>query len=127
MKATELRIGNYIRHEDKNGAFTVEVIGITPKGATVKYGPGVSTITQEEITPVPLTKQTLLRCGFSEVGIYENVLHRGDYRVYLDAEAKDGLLKYETDDYHLEVEVKSVHQLQNLYFALTGSELPVAL
>lgn len=127
MKATELRIGNYIRHEDNNGAFTVEVVGITPKAITVKYGPGVWTITQEETTPVPLTKDLLLKCGFGEVGIYENVLHRGDYRLYLDAEAKDGLLKYETGDYHLEVEVKSVHQLQNLYFALVSEELPVNL
>lgn len=127
MKAKELRIGNYVRHDNGNGAFTVEVVGITPKEVTVKYGPGVSTITQEEITPLPLTVKTLLKCGFSEVGIYENVYHRGDYRIYLDREANDGLLKYETETYQIEIEVGGVHQLQNLYFALTGEELPVNL
>ena len=120
MKPEELRIGNYIL--GPKGPCKVREIS--------SYGrlfveDDVYERELYDYTPIPLTEDVLLKSGFQEVGFYENVYHRRDYRIFLDKKAKDGLVKYETENYHIEVEVKSLHQLQNLCFALTSEELNI--
>ncbi|MBS1356274.1 MAG: hypothetical protein HPZ83_13140 [Odoribacter sp.] len=126
MTTNELRIGNYVQIATKYRIFRLLVIRISEKTVRTSHQSGPSTIKIKNLQGIPLTQDVILNCGFSEVGFYDNVYHRGDYRIYLNKETSTGLLKYETGDCSFEIEVKHVHQLQNLCFALTGVELPVS-
>lgn len=75
--------------------------------------------------PIPLTEEILLKCGFIK-------LDKEDYFYILqyDMNLKIGedLKLIAWYDLALNnVKIKYLHQLQNLYFALTGSELNVKL
>lgn len=128
MKAQELRIGNWIN--DITGHET-QVRGITKQGIWIgdNAGPGP----EVAFTPIELTHEWLERFGFECIG------KDTDYEMfcigYREDDSHEGVGSYscefelnKNDDgsFHLElssVEVYHVHQLQNLYFALTNQEL----
>lgn len=60
MKANELRLGNYVRHE----GFKVKIVGITNDLVSVQYLAGISDVRPDKITPILLTGDILLKCGF---------------------------------------------------------------
>lgn len=120
MNANELRLGNYILNEKGTPS---EIREISYYGRLF-VDDNLWAQDVYNCEPIPLTKETLLKCGFGEVGFYENVVHKGDFRVHIAGEA-DCLAKYEANGNCLEIEVKALHQLQNLYFALTGEELKI--
>lgn len=125
MKAQELRIGNYIQHfyhgkctHDKNDWIEVNLLDIL-------------SILEDEIEdyrPIPITENWLLKFGFIHNGL------NYDYdRFTFHAQAKK-------DDYFINTEfsikndkcsiiisynIKYVHQLQNVIFALTQRELTI--
>jgi len=76
------------------------------------------TLFLENIEPIPLTEEWLLKFGFEiKQGRFGNE-YWGKINLYTSSDKKivfcfDGYLKG----------IKYVHQLQNLYFALTGNEL----
>jgi hypothetical protein len=104
MKASELRIGNYVYFEDKLLKFDFEM------GWNFDY-----------IKPIPLTEEWLLKFGFEKDGIYYENAHLQLSKMT----SKNGYDCYCTDlDFSIFMtELKHVHQLQNLYFALTNEEL----
>jgi hypothetical protein len=71
------------------------------------------------VLPIPLTEEMLLKCGFKKdlanvfhdkISLYEGKIKEEGFRLY--------------GQYAIEkVKVKYLHQLQNLYFTLTGNEL----
>ena len=122
MKASELRIGNLVNARKTNHTWdqTCLITGLTHKGIYVKYGNGH--IIPINIKPILLTEEWLLKFGgihetggmyfFGNVGI----LH---YR----RENEFSLMNYNYKKGQIYTTIKYVHQLQNLYFALTGKEL----
>lgn len=82
--------------------------------------------------PIPLTPKRLeklgfsnyqkLNCDFEENGLYilhnEVIIHS-----YKDGKFYYGFLANDDDNLSFGIEIKSVHQLQNLIYALTGEEL----
>ena len=127
MKAEELRIGNYII---SHSITMYEVLGIND----FKHGIGARNLETSEIFGVspdtsygiPLTEEWLLKLGFER--------HK-DVRYFYD---KDLLtVSVETGPHNpkgcvyfnswriLKKKPEYVHQLQNLYFALTGEELKI--
>ena len=119
MKANELRIGNWYDH---NGI---------PKQATPNTIEEVWESERSWCKPIPLTEEWLLKFGFEYryAGWFEmRSRFNGDYfemnfhiitkEIHL---LQDSGRKYEV---HL-CNIKHVHQLQNLYFALTGEELTI--
>lgn len=122
INAKELRIGNLIGfgekyfqvHEIQEKCFYV----LGEKGVELKN-------TVAELRPIPLTEKWLVKFGFEKTNESEEVewyrlnnfeiaIHEEDNQVYFVFQHM--VLRF----------IKSVHQLQNLYFSLTGSELTVA-
>ena len=121
----ELRIGNYIQYRDKSSLLTVESLGSN----------GFSTINQDgiqygsddicEYNGIPLTEEWLLKFGFvkneDEYILGHLSLEDRSKDIYSKDVNKEDFGSWFINSYLLEIEY--VHQLQNLYFALTGEEL----
>jgi len=120
MKANELRIGNYV-YDTLGKVNKIDLEAIT-------Y---IIRETHNQVKPIPLTEEWLLKFdmeftdGFSSsrklyLNNYENDISKITYS------PKERLLRLSNGDTKgtmLIPHVKYVHQLQNLYFALTGEEL----
>lgn len=118
QQGKELRIGNYINYKDENHLF--EVVAIDDLGVRVKDEEQITWIEYDCFDPIPLTEKHLIGFGFKEdeFGNFEN---------------ESRLILFKKEDYYyfivqwgssvIGAETKNVHQLQNLYFALTGEEL----
>lgn len=120
IQPNELRIGNWIYDDGKP-------IQVTTGLFYLMYEYEDRFDSYHDILPIPLTEEILLKCGFDGIGFYENVFSKGSFRVHLNKEGKKALLVYHHDNNHIELEVKSLHDLQNVFFALTGTELEVKL
>lgn len=138
MKAQELRIGNYI-NTSALGDFKIskkDMIDI------IKYDGEMhmTNPTKPVLKPIPLTEEWLLKFGFDKdlfVVDDENqktsdVVYRidKDKFVTFSMSAPKGniwfpMLKNKDGGNWLLYGIKHVHQLQNLYFALTGEELTI--
>lgn len=108
MKASELRIGNYYNH---NG----EIKKVTPNIILELF--------ENErvwIEPIPITEEWLLNFGFSEkLGNWE----LPNFRFHINKPMNfDGFIFCEGYSVITD-KIQFIHQLQNLYFALTGEEL----
>ena len=126
MNANELRIGNLVYKSLKSG-----------QGRTVINPIGCQDIVRifEDIgsfnyAPIPLTEDILLKCGFE---IRKYGLSK-DYYIGINEITKDWLFyivwlnDFEYPFYmNGRHQVKCLHQLQNLYFALTQKELTIKL
>lgn len=125
MKTTDLRIGNFI--QDQFGDVII-VDGLDDMDVfSIKHGD----IPIYGVDPIPLTEQWLLDFGFKICtksgvhngwGIGENPL-TNDYLMFLvwmKNEDRSLAELFYRNGYHT---IKHVHQLQNLYFALTQEEL----
>jgi hypothetical protein len=124
MKSNELRIGNYVLFNKSNneiGCITsVETfvsnqfkVGFDNR-IDIKYY-------DDEIKPIPLTEEWLLKFGF-RIGKTEE---------YYELEFVE-MFGYDNEDWNfkylgnlIKLDLKYVHSLQNLYFALTGEELTI--
>lgn len=116
MKASELRIGNCVNYEQT----THIIYQISNNFCSCYWYKGdprdADTHRTNDIKPIPLTEEWLLKFGFKKdnnftwVKIEMELMQRDDgFWIWLGA---DLYLKY-------------VHQLQNLYHALTGNELEI--
>ena len=118
MKAIELRIGNSIIY---NGGLPEDVDEITiVEIADIVWLQQNNYEFNKYHKPIPLTEEWLLRFGFERNDNYKiKEFVRGDMIIYtynkVNKEVYYGIC--------VEVKIKYIHQLQNLYFALTGREL----
>jgi hypothetical protein len=107
MKAQELRIGNWVRHKDI-GLFTIK--GINPHVDDYKVTTDSSWVYLKNCKPIPLTEEWLERFNWNppkDIGVA--------FSLTTDE------IHFVAGNYYKTIEY--VHQLQNLYFALTGEEL----
>jgi hypothetical protein len=105
MKANELRIGNYILLKGFTKPTQVWIIDTT------------ETSTKTTASPILLTEEWLLKFDFIS-NPYEDRYEKGPIHVECDKTKGKTYLWIENMPH-----IKYVHQLQNLYFALTGLEL----
>lgn len=134
MKAEELRIGNLIMKDDTVFAIT----GITPKYVSYEHsGELTFNFRLEDVQPILITAEWLGRFGFQENRLFSSMrrpLHQpqnGLNKTWLIV-SYDYLLGwlevFERDGHPESVQtfkfrIQFVHELQNLMFALTSSEL----
>ena len=134
MEARELRIGNIVINREDYAPFEIT------------EGWEIDNIGLYE--PIPLTEEWLLKFGFENWGLgslFNNEYE--SYNRYVLFNVLDGTSNFEihyikstygnTEDYQFVIscdederlnwgsDIKHVHQLQNLYFALTGKELEI--
>lgn len=116
IKANELRIGNFIKNF-KNEIHCVKEIRVD----YWSNKPGsFQTFSFEKSNGIPLTPEVLEKCGFDENGKLNHFkigYDNDDFvKAQMSVQFQDTMIK-----------VKYLHQLQNLYFALTGNELEINL
>ena len=116
IKASDLRIGNLVISSSK----IIAIESIDKYGVNVfycrDYGEEYWCL-HDNLTPIPLTEEWLLKFGFEKsiIGMRLNVFLFSDGVMCIP----DGQEARELPH------IKYVHQLQNLFFALTDKELTV--
>ncbi len=135
MKIEDLRIGNLVRVNNKQfhpnlkgailrvtGLYERSSNGVIETSVNLEYGRETYSQFVEYIKPVALTEQWLLDLGFK---VKREFYEKGKLSILL-ANLKDYLPNgrvYYNSWAIMESQPKYVHQLQNLYFALTQEEL----
>ena len=115
MIENELRIGNLVQFSEDGTIFTVG--SIEEKGFTVQNEEETTWIESELFEPIPLTEERLLEFGFEKDVSKYNICWflNHVYIWFVDGEYIN----------ELDLPIDYVHQLQNLYFVLTGEELTI--
>lgn len=150
IRAEELRLGNYIDHKELG---IVKVISISSKVGDyesvfvecLKDGLDYDFNLDADLTVIPLFEDRLLKAGFKMIDQdgFETSNRYQDLRFSLPIKGKFSrdkmfirftlsignpplcslnIFGQETGVF---LDIKSLHQLQNLYFALTGTELQI--
>lgn len=121
IKTSEMRLGNLVQY----GGATAKVCQIE-KSFFYCESDGSDFFTRDEepgAKPIPLTEEWLLKFGFNKVkSDYEEAETWDFYFGVLYFDMANNSVKI-NGQYCLSNIPKYVHQLQNLYFALTGEEL----
>jgi hypothetical protein len=115
MDCKEFRIGNWIEYIHHKNHFS-EVWGIE---ITDGLGTKINKIPNINYKPIPLTEEWLVKFGFTKWK-NKNIWTNKGVMIYLHS--KDGICYGKANS---RTKLKHVHQLQNLYFALTGEELKI--
>lgn len=127
----ELRIGNLIYDYDEHTFYPIEEIKLNAQGnmcVIYRNGSFMST----EFIPTKLTEELLLKFGFKKIN--ETNVDDDDFDWVYRLEIKTNNTEISFGKYKNELQtflwsgdclyhIKYIHQLQNLYFALTGEEL----
>lgn len=118
MKASELRIGNSIMQDD-------DFVFVTWWRLELMENNKI------EYKPIPLTQEWLVKLGFDKLEndiptyfkCFGNLIeddYEFSFNIYVDSEQN-----YFITIFGRKIIIKHVHQLQNLYHALTGEELTI--
>lgn len=137
IKSSELRIGNYILFREFYLEVMEKVVEITEERINIMFDDKQISILHKDVNPIHLTEEILFKCGFSKkYEQYYLIIHMGvaGHPIMIEFEiiGKDifgSLWIGAWDDYTKAIclDIEHLHQLQNLYFALTGEELDVKL
>lgn len=136
IDAKHLMVGNLFT-DDQNEILKIDLIDSIEETVNAN---GMEDISISDLIPIPLTEDILLKCGFECT--HKNNKHYtiNDPNGYKDSHKisifpamneqwhiafSDNLGGYK--DYIPTTKIKYLHQLQNLYFALTQKELTVQL
>lgn len=117
IKANELRVGNIFNLVRGKGSLPVVIDeDIMLKIFSLAYNYALN-----DLEPIPLTPEWLERCGF-EIPVDNGFFVRVARGVVCIKLTDIGLPIVRIGEMHF-TNIKYLHQLQNLYFALTGEEL----
>ena len=129
MKANELRIGNWVKIQSHNQyARIIEIKSGRPDNRDFVRisSPNLDTqfaVEISQLNPIPLTEEILLKAGFEK--------DTGEFYLYKDTTVRK---TYYSDDFWRFIfkqqrikDIKYLHDLQNLIFALTGEEIKIDL
>jgi hypothetical protein len=121
MNANELRIGNYV----KFGKLFKKVVEIAEEGFYILDKDGTTLKnTWADLQPILLTEEWLLKFGFEKDEKNEYWFWKNCVSVSVLGYIE--LLSFNRQSFKTNIQLKYIHQLQNLYFALTGKELVVS-
>jgi len=154
MKANEIKINNYLNHTDFG---IIKVEGIKPHCGDFEISVKDTWLYLKKCKPIQLTEELLLKCGFEEKHLVQWNGNGADYQpkdVYTqqkDFTTNNFIVRHETftangeqstemfcgliGDWYEKItfdslpiyQLKYLHQLQNIFFALTNQELKINL
>jgi hypothetical protein len=119
LESRELRIGNWVSMAEYGvqqiSSYNIYQLNLMEAGAKVADY-------YHLIEPIPLTEEWLVKFGFFEK--YKSTSNRWNIKWFEihDIEDDNGYLEGRFM-YDFRLHIQHVHNLQNLYFALTGEEL----
>ena len=116
MKLEELRVGNWVKIHIGYS----KVLEVLSDCINTKDLEGVF-----DFEPIPLTEEILLKCGFEDLGDLLLINIQGGEISYEYGCIYLGMGHYYQESNQLEI--KNLHQLQNLYYSLTGKEINIEL
>lgn len=125
IKANEIRTGNiyHFPFHDEN----VTVIGYGKRESDGEFRVqfetkgGILFESLSALQPIPLTPEILEKCGFEKVEKLWGIIYERD-RIRFSQDLNICKQKGLT----IENRITSLHQLQNLFFVLTGEDIPEA-
>jgi hypothetical protein len=119
IKANELRIGNWIEAVAPMGNYYMKMYSVNFE--SLENHP-------DSANPIPLTPEILEKCGFTLKKLGYNDCYRKPFKTATFLlYAHSGRYYFTCFEVNHETEIKCLHQLQNLYYALTGEELNIPL
>ena len=123
MTANELRIGNYI-FDALDGLCIVR--GLTRRGIWIRGGSGPAT--EDAFKPIKLNQEWIEKFGFKYHDGFRDSFYNEAIEIYGDPFEKGYQVEamfgnHWPPELNRKLVIEYVHQLQNLYFALTGTEL----
>jgi len=112
MQSKDLRIGNLVKGNSRGGTHILDI-------EVLKY----IDETKSGYSPIPLTEEMLIDLGFEQCETYrdDELFVIGNFSVQAPKKGYDNSVLWY--DEQILSEIKYVHELQNLYFALVGEEL----
>lgn len=122
IEAKELRVGNWLTSKSfPKGPSQIRSIDST----IVKLGDYLEGY--ENLKPIPLTAGILIKFGFVLQSQRKAIYIKGRLKLWLGHNGAIAYLKNEDVDesYYIPNNPQSVHQLQNLYYAIHKEELPI--
>jgi hypothetical protein len=133
IQANELRIGNYVFHQGK----PLQITNVLDWCVNMEFGEVSGDRNNEidinEIDPIPLTEEILLKCGFiikiSDSFSYHfkaNVIPTDILYLIKVCFYSDGKFMTVTVG-NYDTKIQYLHELQNLIHTLTGEELNIKL
>jgi hypothetical protein len=108
ITANELKIGNFVEIDQYPDYKIINQI---------EEGIDIDQCVKLNASPIPITEEWLLKLGFTS-NPYQDRYEKGQLHIECDKTKGEICLWIESMPH-----IKHVHQLQNLYFALTGEEL----
>ena len=136
MKKTttsDLRLKNWLYESDKS-KFPMQVEGIGKDWIYLNFDGNEGDCfenTDKEIYPIPITKELIVKSLNAEPLGDDYSVKLGDYRYIYFRINNDGYISIDFFNYDDNSEneicdcIRYVHELQNLYYALTGNELKI--
>lgn len=120
MNATELRLGNLVQYVDTKEPCTIYEIEHRFK----KIYRINDLNDNKNIEPIPITEEWLLKIGFKRVEWSSFAwYHENDIDAIFQIELNSKGPLHIWDGAYTDASCQYIHQLQNLFFALTGKEL----
>ena len=131
IKTSDLRLGNWLYYT-KETMFPMQVYALGNDWVQLDFEGNESDVfenTDKEIYPIPFSDRFLSE--LSKNIIYDGYLMyigpNNDLEVYVGI--KDGVIfltpSVNDDDFEIGISIRYVHELQNIYHALTGKELEI--
>lgn len=122
--AGELRLNNWLNFDSVD--CPVQIDGI--QSYMLSFNGSFTSI--DDFNPIPLTEEILIKVGFNYADDENYFLQLpvfGMFKFMLHSDKSDNfeIVTFSIKD--VSKEVRSVHQLQNLYYTLTGEELEIKL
>jgi hypothetical protein len=121
IRANELRCNNYVKCSISNDHAFYRICQVDSHNQLVRFDSTIrcELISLKDLKPIPLTEELLLKCGFPLENGYG---HRTQYG-WIHKVNGEYYWKY----YQIEVNINSVHLLQNTYERFHQKELPINL
>ena len=130
INANELRLGNWVHHNVSAWSYRNDDGVISNENDNFIwedrdwYALGECTLSLDVIEPIKLTEEWFLKFGFKkEGGEYYNLFLKEFTIEVFGTKLPINDREYRLRSYGNELKLFYVHQLQNLYFILTGLEL----